>query len=246
MKVSAHVFAFLTVSMMGGAAAFVPPMMAGHSPSLGMSSESAVSNEDGVPVVSSPPAPSKKGGEVVAFGWTPDSNKPCWGLPGAIEPLGFFDPLGLSKDADLDTVKRYREAEVMHGRVAMLATVGYLIAENTPTIMYHGDTLSPMANNQLAETPVSLILPLFVIINVAEAWRSINGWVDPQEALWTLRKGYYPGAIGFDFAGWAPQNDSEAFARMATRELSNGRLAMIAAAGMCVQELVTDQPLFGY
>ena len=245
MKVSAQVVAFLTFSMMGGAAAFVPPMMAGQSPSLGMSSETAVSNEDGVPAVSSPLAPSKKG-EVVAFGWTPDSNKPCWGLPGAIEPLGFFDPLGLSKDADLDTVKRYREAEVMHGRVAMLATVGYLIAENTPTIMYHGDTLSPMANNQLAETPVSLILPLFVIINVAEAWRSINGWVDPQEALWTLRKGYYPGAIGFDFAGWAPQNDSEAFARMATRELSNGRLAMIAAAGMCVQELVTDQPLFGY
>jgi Chlorophyll A-B binding protein len=245
MKVSAQVVAFLTFSM-GGAAAFVPaPMMAGQSPSLGMSSETAVSNEDGVPVVASPPAPSKKG-EVVAFGWTPDSKKPCWGLPGAIEPLGFFDPLGLSKDADLDTVKRYREAEVMHGRVAMLATVGYLIAENTPTIMYHGETLSPMANNQLAETPVSLILPLFVIINVAEAWRSINGWVDPQEALWTLRKGYYPGAIGFDFAGWAPQNDSEAFARMATRELSNGRLAMIAAAGMCVQELVTDQPLFGY
>ena len=51
-------------------------------------------------------------------GWTPDATKPCYGLPGAIEPLGFFDPLELSKDKDLNEIKRLREAEVLHGRVA--------------------------------------------------------------------------------------------------------------------------------
>lgn len=51
-------------------------------------------------------------------GWTPDASKPCYGLPGAIEPLGFFDPLELSKDKDLNEIKRLREAEVLHGRVA--------------------------------------------------------------------------------------------------------------------------------
>ena len=51
-------------------------------------------------------------------GWTPDALKPCYGLPGAIEPLGFFDPLELSKDKDLNEIKRLREAEVLHGRVA--------------------------------------------------------------------------------------------------------------------------------
>ena len=41
--------------------------------------------------------------------------------------LGFFDPLGSTKDMELLGVKRFLEAEIMHGRVAMMATVGYLI-----------------------------------------------------------------------------------------------------------------------
>ena len=51
-------------------------------------------------------------------GWVPDATKPCYGLPGASAPLGFFDPLGFSKDKELVGVKRLREAEIMHGRVA--------------------------------------------------------------------------------------------------------------------------------
>ena len=45
-------------------------------------------------------------------------------LPGALPPVGFFDPLGFAEKADEPTLKRYREAEVTHGRVAMLAVVG--------------------------------------------------------------------------------------------------------------------------
>ena len=40
-----------------------------------------------------------------------------------------FDPLGLSKDAEIEQIKLWREAEIKHGRVAMLATVGVLVAE---------------------------------------------------------------------------------------------------------------------
>ena len=58
-------------------------------------------------------------------GWVPDKSKPCYGLPGAISPLGYFDPLGFCNERDLVGVKRFREAEIMHGRVAMMATVGY-------------------------------------------------------------------------------------------------------------------------
>ena len=50
-------------------------------------------------------------------------------LPGALEPMGLFDPLGFAAKADEKTLKRYREAEVTHGRVAMLATVGFLVGE---------------------------------------------------------------------------------------------------------------------
>ena len=51
-------------------------------------------------------------------------------MPGAVAPLGEFDPLGLSSGLSLDETKRYREAEVTHGRVAMLATVGFLVSES--------------------------------------------------------------------------------------------------------------------
>ena len=39
-------------------------------------------------------------------------------MPGALDPVGFFDPLGFAEKADENTLKRYREAELTHGRVA--------------------------------------------------------------------------------------------------------------------------------
>ena len=56
-------------------------------------------------------------------------------LPGALPPMGFFDPLGFADGADEATLKKYREAEVTHGRVAMLAVLGMLIVEEP--IEYH-------------------------------------------------------------------------------------------------------------
>jgi hypothetical protein len=45
---------------------------------------------------------------------------------GAQPPLGFFDPLGLLKDADQARFDRLRYVEVKHGRIAMLAVLGHL------------------------------------------------------------------------------------------------------------------------
>ena len=47
-------------------------------------------------------------------------------LPGATAPFGFFDPLSLSAKLDETEVSRFRECEIKHGRVAMLAVVGIL------------------------------------------------------------------------------------------------------------------------
>ena len=42
-------------------------------------------------------------------GWVPDSNLPCYGLPGAIAPTGYFDPLGFAQTGiSLNDVKRFR------------------------------------------------------------------------------------------------------------------------------------------
>lgn len=178
-------------------------------------------------------------------GWVPDEAKPCYGLPGMSAPMGFFDPLGFSKDKELVGVKRLREAEIMHGRVAMMATIGYLIGENTPTIAY-GFAHPTIANNQIPEVPGTVLFPFFLTINIIEALRASKGWVEPGLGpLFTLRENYYPGDLGFDPLGLKP-SDPVAFANMQTKELNNGRLAMIAAAGMCVQEQVTGQPILGF
>ena len=43
---------------------------------------------------------------------------------GAQMPLGYFDPLGLLKDADEETFKTWRTIETKHGRIAQMAVLG--------------------------------------------------------------------------------------------------------------------------
>lgn len=127
-------------------------------------------------------------------GWVPDTSLPLLGLPGASLPLGYFDPLGFGKGDDVSGIKRLREAEVMHSRVAMMATVGYLIGESTPTITYGMDVHHTIANNQIPEIPGTVMFPFFLAINICEAWRASAGWVEPGLGpLFSLRENYYPG-----------------------------------------------------
>ena len=64
-------------------------------------------------------------------GWYPKEDYALWGLPGAIKPTGFFDPLGFARrGTPLNDAKRLREAEVMHARVAST----YNLYLNTPVL----------------------------------------------------------------------------------------------------------------
>merc|ERR1712129_342707 len=40
---------------------------------------------------------------------------------------GYWDPLGLGKDGDADVFRRRREVEIKHGRVCMIATIGFMV-----------------------------------------------------------------------------------------------------------------------
>merc|ERR1712061_824376 len=48
---------------------------------------------------------------------------------GVQAPVGYWDPLGLSKDGDADAFKRRRVTEIKHGRVSMFACLGYIVPE---------------------------------------------------------------------------------------------------------------------
>ena len=54
---------------------------------------------------------------------------PATGLPGAIAPAGEFDPANLLDGAPKEEVMRWREAEITHGRVGMLAALGFIVQE---------------------------------------------------------------------------------------------------------------------
>jgi hypothetical protein len=70
--------------------------------------------------------------------------------------------------------------------------------------------------------------------------------MDPSSGeLWTLRENYYPGDLGFDPLGLKPKS-ADGFATQQTKELNNGRLAMLAVAGFCVQELVNHQTILPF
>jgi len=58
-----------------------------------------------------------------------------------------------------------------------------------------------------------------------------------------LRDEYFPGDVGFDPLNLAP-TDSAEFMELHTKELQNGRLAMLGMAGMVAQELVNGKEIF--
>ena len=59
---------------------------------------------------------------------------------------------------------------------------------------------------------------------------------------WSIRSDYESGDLGFDPLGLKPES-AEEFKEMQTKELNNGRLAMVAIAGMIGQELATGSKL---
>jgi hypothetical protein len=184
-------------------------------------------------------------------GWVPDSNAFAYGLPGTTSPVADFDPLGFTKYASLLTVKQYREAETQHGRVAMLAVLGLLVTEQP--IEFH--PLFQMENKDIGPAirhldEVRAVAPIFfelfaIVIGSLEITRALKGWksLDEPTKFQDLRDDYYPGDIGFDPLGLKPAG-AEDFLALSTKEINNGRLAMLGVAGMVAQELVNGKEIF--
>jgi len=167
----------------------------------------------------------------------------AYGLPGNINVVGGekldFDPANFLQGKSELEVNRYREAELTHGRVGMLAALGFLVQEKFhPLFSADGGP----AIDQIPQLPVWLWVVMGGGIAAAEAariniaFRELDG--EKLKAETALRPGYVPGDLGFDPLSLAPEDPAE-FREMQEKELAHARLGMIAAAGFLAQEAVT-------
>jgi hypothetical protein len=158
-------------------------------------------------------------------------------MPGISAPTGFFDPLGISTKVPEGQLLFFREAEVKHGRVCMLAFLGLIVGER--------HDFFPIMNTGIPEDWNAAILSGAKIQETGAA----NFWPAAIAALFfeEWRHEYYrkendsaPGDYGWDPLGIKPQNAKD-LKIMQTREINNGRLAMLGVAGIIAQEQVTNQ-----
>jgi len=124
-----------------------------------------------------------------------------------------------------------REAELKHGRIAMLASL------IIPTVEQFTDNL---AINQFAELSDITQLGLVASMFVGEFGTMLKGWENPTEKPFTLKEDYQPGDLGFQM--WNIEDPETTL--LMDKELNNGRLAMIGALGMICQELATGHQIF--
>merc|ERR1719399_1861482 len=163
-------------------------------------------------------------------------------MAGVTGPLGFWDPAGFTTDCSEGKLLFYREVELKHGRVGMLAALGFLVGENFHPLF--GGNIDVPSYVAFQQTPLQQFWPAVVVaIAIPEVFSVFTFESPAYGGPWTIQKGRVPGDLNFDPLGLKPQDPKE-LKEMQTKEINNGRLAMIAAAGMIAQELATGKKLF--
>merc|ERR1719507_24470 len=153
---------------------------------------------------------------------------------GVQEPVGFWDPLGFAADGDMASFKRRRSVEIKHGRICMLATMGYITPEITGKFP---GFLSPSENLKFADIPNGLAAISKVPFT---GWVQMIGYAGFCEfkANYDADVKNTPGDMG-----WKPPllatDDPEVKTRRLNAELANGRLAMMAIIRMFFQDGLT-------
>jgi light-harvesting complex I chlorophyll a/b binding protein 1 len=122
-----------------------------------------------------------------------------------------------------------REAELKHGRLAMVAALLLPLSEQ------FSDRLGI---NFFQENPEFVVSGLSLMV-LNEFTSMVYGWEDPLVKPFALKEDYQPGDLKFTLGV-----TEETMGTQMDKELNNGRLAMIGVLGMMVQELVTHQQLF--
>eukprot|EP00931_Biecheleriopsis_adriatica_P013792 TRINITY_DN1152_c0_g1_i10.p1 TRINITY_DN1152_c0_g1~~TRINITY_DN1152_c0_g1_i10.p1 ORF type:complete len:534 (-),score=138.84 TRINITY_DN1152_c0_g1_i10:254-1663(-) len=156
-------------------------------------------------------------------------------LDGLVGAEAQFDPLGFSDTFD---VKWLREAELKHGRVCMLATLGFVAEQYVqfPGMKGAEDALQAFWTAPAGATGLLVFIAGYL---ESSAYGGKITMLDMFEGEGAKRQ---PGDLNFG-KSFLPSDPKEA-EDLAMKELANGRLAMLAFSGMVHHNLVVKGPLF--
>jgi len=198
-------------------------------------------------------------------------------MAGVTLPLGLWDPLGFSTDCSAGKLLYYREAELKHGRVGMVATLGMIVGEKFHPL-FGGDIDVPSAftGQQVAFRAFWSLMMIGIAFHEVPSALTYEGMdmnegglggvsTEPELSpvaypngpgvsgtdavfggkgvFYTMRTNRVPGDFNFDPLGLKPKDAAE-FKTLQTKEINNGRLAMLAAMGILAQELATGKKIF--
>jgi hypothetical protein len=141
-----------------------------------------------------------------------------------------FDPLRISDYFPMDYL---RESELKHGRICMMAVVGYICTD--VGIIVHplgADLSSRAAHDVLAEAGVmgNLAWPIGLL--------EVVSYLAVSEML--QGSGRAPGDFMFG-SFYLNGKSKEAVTKLKYQEIMNGRLAMLAFSGMVTQSVLFDK-----
>merc|ERR1712050_367086 len=139
-------------------------------------------------------------------------------------------------------LQRFRECELIHGRWAMLATLGVIVAESATGVSWIDAGKVELDGAKYLDFDIPLTISQlcwieFIAVGGAELYR--NGVLGSEERI-------YPGGV-FDPLGLATPGKagSDKINRLREAEIKHGRLAMVAFFGFGVQALTVGEGALG-
>jgi len=239
-----YFIAIILVSV-NGVAAFPAPTSApkAFSSHLRMSDTSVVQIDESVleakSIVAIPTPPVKS----QALPWVEVSSV----LDGRMAGDVGFDPLRFAKSER--HLANYREAEIKHARLAMLAAAGWPLSElydkkianllSITPLLDENDRVPSLLNGGLDKVSPAYWAACLILASGVELYGMSQ----------KTKSDYFPGNLGIDPLGLYPK-DVAGKKTMQLKEIKNGRLAMIAIFGFAFQEFVSkiavinETPLF--
>lgn len=183
-----------------------------------------------------------------AFGVSIETGNKC-------PPLGAW----ILEDTSPDAIKWFQNAELKHGRIAMVATIGFMVQKfGVHFPLYLGPTgsnaFSPASDHAwllssssgVTFSDVAAAAPLDAIQMVPVAgWLQIfavAGWFEcvAFDRQWN-QEGRVPGDYGYDPLGFTKGKDMEKDEKMVSlrmKEIKNGRVAMMTIAAWASNEAI--------